>query len=152
MTVPKLSRHAAAYLLRALLPSLHLRTRMRTRPSRPSPHPPSSDPSRLHGVDRGDELVDDGGVGERGGVAELVGLLARDLAQHAPHHLTRARLGQPRDDHDAVEDGEPANLLAHRHLERGHEVGGLGDALGQDDVRKDALALDVVRGERRLDP
>ena len=51
----------------------------------------------------------------------------------------------------AVEDGEPANLLAHRHLERGHEVGGLGDALGQDDVRKDALALDVVRGERRLD-
>ena len=84
----------AAYLLRALLPSLHLRTRMPTRPSRPSPHPPSSDPSRLHGVDRG-ELVDDGGVGERGGVAELVGLLARDLAQHAPHHLTRARLGQP---------------------------------------------------------
>ena len=78
-------------------------------------------------------------------------LSASFLTQHAPHHLTRARLGQPRDDHDAVEDGEPANLLAHRHLKRGHEVGGLGDALGQDDVRKDALALDVVRGERRLD-
>ena len=36
-------------------------------------------------------------------------------------------------------------------LSEGIGVGGLGDALGQDDVRKDALALDVVRGERRID-
>ena len=34
---------------------------------------------------------------------------------------------------------------AYRHLERGDELGRVGHALGQDDVREDALALDVVR-------
>mmetsp|Transcript_36706 Transcript_36706/g.86599 ORF Transcript_36706/g.86599 Transcript_36706/m.86599 type:complete len:397 (-) Transcript_36706:816-2006(-) len=99
----------------------------------------------LQGCDLRHELLHDGGVGEGGGVAQRVGLVARDLAQHAAHDLARSRLGQARDDHDTVGDGEAADLLAHRHLERGDEVGRLLDALGQDDVGEDALPLDVVR-------
>ena len=57
-----------------------------------------------------DDAVDDRGVEECGGVAELVVLAAGHLAEDAAHDLARARFGQARRELDAVWAGDVADL------------------------------------------
>mmetsp|Transcript_3414 Transcript_3414/g.7433 ORF Transcript_3414/g.7433 Transcript_3414/m.7433 type:complete len:224 (-) Transcript_3414:1253-1924(-) len=95
-------------------------------------------PPQLH------QLLHHTGVSQCGGVPQLILLLASNLAQHTPHDLAGAGLGQPRSPVDDVgccerADGVPdtadqllAQLVAVLHpLHQGH-------------VRVDALALDWV--------
>ncbi len=56
------------------------------------------------------ELLDDRGVGERGGIAERPSF--GDVAQQAPHDLTAARLGKLLGERDELRAGELAELGA----------------------------------------
>src|SRR5688572_20474499 len=111
--------------------------RPRTRPPRVA--------SRLRLAAVRDEVRDDGGIGERRGIAQLVMLVGGDLAQDPAHDLARAGLRQARRPLDVVRLRDRADLLAHPLRElSAQRIGGRLAAL-QGHVRVNALALDVVR-------
>ena len=92
-----------------------------------------------------DQVGDDGGIGERRGVAEMLVLFGRDLAQDPAHDLAGARLRQPRRPLDEIRRRDRADFLAHPLRELGAELLGRRLAALQRDVGVDALALDLVR-------
>ena len=49
-----------------------------------------------------DQIVDHGGIGQRGSVAEIAVLVLGDLAQDAAHDFSRARLRQARGESDEM--------------------------------------------------
>ena len=59
-----------------------------------------------------DEGVDDGGVGEGGDVADLVGLVFGDFAEDAAHDFAGAGLGEAGGELDFLGYGDGADLLA----------------------------------------
>mmetsp|Transcript_39376 Transcript_39376/g.70554 ORF Transcript_39376/g.70554 Transcript_39376/m.70554 type:complete len:438 (-) Transcript_39376:1019-2332(-) len=91
-------------------------------------------------------------VRQRGGVAQLVLLLRRDLAQHAAHDLSGARLGEAGSPMDDVRRGEGADLLTDGHYQRLAQILRGVPPLHQRDVGVDALPLDrvLVRHHSRL--
>ena len=76
--------------------------------------------------DLGLDDLDDGGLGERAEVAELVALAGDDLAHDAAHDLARARLGQVGHDEDLLRRREGPDDLAHLQHELLDEVGFVG--------------------------
>src|SRR5690606_9305746 len=59
-----------------------------------------------------DEVLHDGGVGQRRGVAEGLRLVLGDLAEDPPHDLARARLRQLRGELEEVRRRDGAEVVA----------------------------------------
>ena len=96
-----------------------------------------------------DDAVDDRGVQECGGVAELVVLAAGHLAQDAAHDLAGARLGQARRELHAVWAGDVADLgvdLDADFFAQGRDAVGRArkGTVFEDDVSVHGLSLDGV--------
>ena len=72
-----------------------------------------------------DQGLDDAGVGEGGGVAEVVDVAFGDLAEDAAHDLAGAGLGQAGHHECALEGRDRAEALAHQGHQLGLELGGL---------------------------
>ena len=60
----------------------------------------------------GDEVVDDGGIGQRRGIAEVGEIVLGDLAQNAAHDLAGTGLGQAGCELDEVGRGDRTDLVA----------------------------------------
>ena len=74
--------------------------------------PPRRSPRPALVLPVGDQVVDDGRIGEGRGVAERAELVLGDLAQDAAHDLAGAGLGQAGRELDQVRRGDRADLLA----------------------------------------
>ena len=91
-----------------------------------------------------DEAVHHRRIGQRRGVAEVLHLVMRDLAEDAAHDLAASGLGQARRELELVRRGDRADDRAHMAGQDLLEVVRRLLAVLQGHVHVDALALDVV--------
>ena len=95
-----------------------------------------------------DQRVHHARFGQRGNVADLVGLVLGDLPEDAAHDFSAARLRQAGRKLDFVRHGNRADFLADMRGEFLFQFFAFGDAVLQRHERVERLALDVVRHGR----
>jgi len=95
-----------------------------------------------------DERIHHAGVGECGGVANLVGVVLGNLPQDAPHDFAGARLRQAGRKLNFVGHGDGADFLADVRGQVFLQFLALGDAVLERDEGVERLAFDVVRHGR----
>gem|GEM_PF-4032660 len=92
-----------------------------------------------------DQVIDDGGIGERRGVTQRAEIVFGDLAQDTAHDLAGAGFRQAGSELDLVRCCHRADLIAHMLDEFGAQRFVAGLARHQRHIAIDALSLDMVR-------
>mmetsp|Transcript_64432 Transcript_64432/g.172548 ORF Transcript_64432/g.172548 Transcript_64432/m.172548 type:complete len:418 (-) Transcript_64432:908-2161(-) len=105
----------------------------------------SADDGLVGGSGGVDEYLHDGGVGEGGHIAHLLGVARRDVAQDATHDLAAARLGQALREADHLRRGEGADAAPHLLAQRRRNLLRGGVAVLEHHEAVHRLPLDLVR-------